>query len=117
MIKRLFTTLVEFVCFCALFYIGGYWHWARLWIEMRAMERGVTNPPMIPLWRIHLNAVTDYQLNGLIFASVLLLIILLVQALRRRFPSGAVWTLGAFLLAFGLSLLLHSGFVPVTPAA
>jgi len=117
MVKRLLSFLGQFLGFCALLFVGGYWAWVRLTLEMRAMEKGETAPPLIPLWKMHVSPTLDYVLNGLVFASVLLVILLLVQALRRKLGNATLLTLGALVAAFLLSLLFHSGFVIVTPAS
>ncbi|SEG69830.1 hypothetical protein SAMN05421819_4384 [Bryocella elongata] len=117
MVKRLLSFLGQFLGFCAFFFVGGYWAWVRLTLEMRAMEKGESAPPLIPLWLMHVNPTHDYVLNGLVFASVLLVILLLVQALRRRLGRCTAVTLAAFVLAFLLSLAFHSGFVILTPAS
>jgi hypothetical protein len=117
MIKRLLSFLGQFVAFCALMFVGGYWAWVRLTLEMRAMEKGDSAPPLIPLWKMHVNPNLDYVLNGLVFAAVLLVILLLVQALRRRLGKPTLFTFAAFVAAFLLSLAFHSGFILVTPAS
>ena len=116
MTKRSVFAFLQFVCFCALFYVGGYWAFVRLSVELRALQHGMVDPPpMPPLWKINISPTLDYVLNGLIFAATLLVLILIVQAIRKRVRSNAIWTIGAFVLAFALSLIVHSGFVPLTP--
>lgn len=116
MTKRLLLAFVQFAAFCGLFYVGGYWAWIRLSLEMRAMQNQSSPPPLLPLWKMHVTPTLDYVLNGVVFAGVLLIVILLVQALRGRLRRNAVLTLGGFVLAFLLSIIFHSGFVPVTPS-
>jgi hypothetical protein len=117
MLKRILSFLGQFLGFCALLFVGGYWAWVRLTLEMRAMEKGEAAPPLIPLWKMHVSPTLDYVLNGIVFASVLFVILLLVQALRRRLGKATVLTLAAFVAAFLLSLAFHSGFILVTPAS
>jgi hypothetical protein len=116
MIKRSIFAFLQFLCFGVLFYIGGYWAWIRLSLELRALQHGMVDPPpMFPLWKIHINPSLDYIVNGLVFALLFLILILIVQAIRKRLRTNAIWSVGAFLLAFIISLIVHSGFVPLTP--
>lgn len=114
MIKRILLTFVQFVLFCALFYVGGYWAELRLALELRAMQNHTAPPPMIPLWKVHVSSSLDYVANGLVFALVLFILILLFQAFRKRLRTGAALTTLAFLLAFVISLVVKSGFVPLS---
>ena len=102
---------VLFAFFCGLFFVGGYWDWVRLTLELRAMSSGAAMPPMIPLWKIHVSPTLDYKLNGLVFASVLFVLVVLFQGIRRRLGRNTLWAAGALVYAFLLSLLFHSGFV------
>ncbi len=116
MTKRSIFAFLQFVCFCALFYVGGYWAFVRLSVELRALQHGMVDPPpMPPLWKMNINPSMDYVLNGVIFALAFLALILIVQAIRKRLRPNAIWSIGAFVLAFVLSLIMHSGFVPLTP--
>jgi hypothetical protein len=117
MVKRLLSTFLQFIAFCVLFYVGGFWAEVRLALELRALEHQTSPLPMLPLWKVQVNPHLEYVLNGLVFALALLVLILLIQAIRKRVRSHSGWTLLAFVLAFLLSLLVHSGFVPLTPGA
>ncbi len=111
---RISLTLLQTLAFGGLFFVGGYWAEVRLALELRAMQRHVAMPTLIPLWRWHISATLDYVANGLIFASVLLVLILVLEALRKRLRPWATLSLLAFVIAFVASLLVHSGFVPLS---
>ena len=129
-LSKVLLPLLQFIAFCALFLVGGYWAEIRLAMEVRALQQqqqqqliamqqhtavhATKMPAMIPLWKVHISSSLDYVANGLIYASVLLLLILLFEALRRRLRPWAALTLLAFVLAFVCSLLAHSGFVPLS---
>lgn len=117
MLKRILSFLGQFLSFYALLFVGGYWAWVRLTLEMRAMEKGEAAPALVPLWKMHVSPTLDYVLNGLVFAGVLLVILLLAQAFRRRLGKATVFTLAAFVAAWLLSVAFHSGFILVTPAS
>jgi hypothetical protein len=117
MFKRAIYTFLQFVSFCGLFFVGGYWAAVRLALELRALQNQSAMPPMIPLWKMHVNPHLDYVLNGLIFAAVLLVVILIIQAIRKRTRLNSGWTLLAFGLAFLLSLAFKSGFVFLSPGS
>ena len=113
-VSRIVLTCLQIAAFAVLFLIGGYWAELRLALELRAMQRHAQMPSLIPLWRWHVGPRLDYVANGLIFALVLLVLLLLVEALRKRLRPWAGLTLLAFGVAFGLSLLVHSGFIPIS---
>jgi hypothetical protein len=112
--SRIVLTLVQVIAFCALFLVGGYWAEIRLAMEVRAMQQHTAQPAMLPLWKLHISSSLDYVANGLVYAGVLLVLILLFEILRRRLRPWAALTLLAFLLSFVLSLIAHSGFVPLS---
>ncbi len=122
--SRILLFLLQAVAFAALFLVGGYWAEIRLGFEVRAFQQRMiamqqhTAPPspmpMIPLWKLHISPTLDYVANGLIFAAILLVLILLFEALRRRLRPWAALTILAFVTAFLVSLIAHSGFVPLS---
>ncbi len=123
--SRILALLLQFAAFAALFQVGGAWAEIRLAFEMKALQKLTPIEQMnalqqhkplthtFPLILWHIKPTLDYVANGLVFASALFVLILIFEALRRLRPWAAL-TLLAFLLAFGCSLLLHSGFVPLT---
>ncbi|HEY4358813.1 MAG TPA: hypothetical protein VGN16_23905 [Acidobacteriaceae bacterium] len=109
MTKRILITLFQFACFCGLFYVGGYWDIIHLTLAIRYPRFNV-----IPLWKFHINPSLDYIANGLIFASILFVLILLFEALRRRLRPWALLTTLAFVLASIASMVVKSGFLPIS---
>jgi hypothetical protein len=109
LVKRILLTLLQFVVFCVLLAIGGYWDFIHLLIRLKAPALG-----FIPLWKIdHFTPTHDLILNGVVFATVLWLVILVFQALRRRLLPGAVLTTLAYVLAMVLCFSLKLGLPPV----
>jgi hypothetical protein len=109
--KRIVFTLLEFIVFCVLLIVGGYWDFVRLIIQMRAPALNI-----IPLLRIHnITATHDWVANGFVFALVFLLLLLAAQAWRRTIGNSGPLTLLAFLVAVVLSLAFKLGLPPANP--
>jgi len=109
LIKRILLTLLQFVLFCGLLMVGGYWDIIHLIVRLK-----VPALAFIPLWKIdHFTATHDLILNGLIFAGVLWLLILLFEGLRRALRPWALLTTLAFVLAIVLCFSLKLGMPPV----
>src|ERR1700761_113539 len=109
MTKRILITLFQFACFSGLFYVGGYWDVIHLTLAIRYPQYN-----FIPLWKFHINPSLDYIANGLIFAGILFVLIVLIQALRRRMWPWSLLTTLAFVLAFIASAIVKSGFLPIS---
>jgi hypothetical protein len=109
MIKRLFLTVLQFVVFCALLAIGGYWDIIHLLLQIKAPALNV-----IPLWKIQISADTVLVANGLVFATVFLLLLLLLQALRRVLRPWAAISLVTYLAAVVLGFALKLGLPPAS---
>jgi len=110
LVKRILLTLLQFFIFCALLMVGGYWDVIRLLIELRAPSLNV-----IPLWKFsNITATHDLVANGIIFASVFLVILLLWQAFRRTLKSSASLTLLAFLVAVVICFACKVGLPPAS---
>jgi len=108
MVKRIVLTLLQFLVFVVLLAIGGYWDVIRLLIQIKAPSLNV-----IPLVKLHLSATHDLIANGLIFATVLLVILLIIQALRKALHPWASLSILAFVLAVILSFAMKLGMPPV----
>ena len=116
-VLRTLITLLQLAAFVELFQWGGAWAEVRLGIEMNALYQHKPIPgwlSLFPLLKMHVSSTLDYVANGLAFAAVLLVVIWIEQALRKRLKPWALVTLAMFLLAFVYSLLRHSGFVPLS---
>lgn len=110
MIKRIVLFLLQFIAFCGLLIVGGDWDIVRLSLALRQPSLNV-----IPLWKFHINANYDYIANGLIFALVLLVLILLFEAMRKALRPWAAISIVAFLAAWALSLVVKLGLVGLQP--
>jgi hypothetical protein len=105
LVKRILFALLQFFAFCALFMVGGYWDIVRLLIELRVPSLNV-----IPLWKIsNITATHDLVANGIVFAAVLLVILLVWQAVRKTLRTSAPLTLVAFAAAAHESSNTRSG--------
>jgi hypothetical protein len=49
--------------------------------------------------------------DGLLLSAALLVLILLIEALRKRIRTAGVWTVGAFALAVAAGLAIKLGFM------
>ena len=109
MVKRIILFLLQLLAFFALL-LGGYWDFVHLFLAMRYPAWNV-----IPLWKFHLNANYDFIANGLIFASILFILILLFEAMRKALRPWAALTTAAFVLAVIASFIAKLGLVRMQP--
>jgi len=105
--KRIVFTLLEFIVFCALLVVGGYWDIVRLLIQMKAPALNI-----IPLVKFHISSTQDWVANGFLFALVFLLLLLAAQAWRKTIGNSGPLTVLAFIIAVVLSLALKLGLPP-----
>jgi hypothetical protein len=105
LVKRIFLTLLQFLVFGALLVVGAFWALVRIFYPSLGF---------IPVWRFQAGATHDFVANGLIFALVLLVIILLIEALRKALKPGGVLTVLAFALAVALSFAMKLGLLTVS---
>jgi hypothetical protein len=107
LVKRILLTLLQFFAFCALLMIGGYWDVIRLILELRAPSFNV-----IPLWKFNVSAGHDLIANGLVYALVLLLLLLGLEAWRKALRPWAALTILAFVAATALCFAAKVGLPP-----
>jgi hypothetical protein len=69
---------------------------------------------MIPTVKYQISATHMLISNGLIFAGILFVLILLIQAIRRKLHPWAALTTLAFLLAIALGFAMKLGLPPVS---
>jgi hypothetical protein len=112
MFKRILLAIVQFVVFLALLQVGGNWDAINLGWEMRQLQAGHTPHVLFPTLKTQISASHTLIANGLLYAGVLMLIILGVQAARRRLRPAALYSVGAFLLAVLVALSLKMGLPP-----
>ena len=72
---------------------------------------------ILPMWKMGAGATHDFVLDGLVFMIVLYLIILAIEAIRKRLNSSGVLTTVAFVLALVLGFAMKFGMVSVGSAA
>jgi hypothetical protein len=87
--------------------VGGYWDIIRLLLQLRAPSLNV-----IPLWKFQISADHELIANGLIFAFVLLLLLLGLEAWRKALRPWAALTTLAFLAAAVLCFAAKVGLPP-----
>ncbi len=110
MFKRIVFTLLEFIVFCVLLFVGGYWDFVHLLIQVRAPALN-----LIPVVRIHnITATQDWVANGFLFALAFLLLLLVAQAWRKTIGNSGPLTFLAFLVAVVLSFALKLGLPPAS---
>ncbi len=112
MAKRIILFLLQLLAFGGLLEIGGNWDVVRLAQQMRAMQSGTTAFNPIPVIKTQVSSTRILIADGLIFAGILFLLILLFEALRRRLKPWASITTLAFVLAVTISLFLKIGLPP-----
>ncbi len=112
MIKRIVLTLLQFLIFIALLAIGGNWDVINLSLEIRAMERHTRAFNPIPVIKTQVSSTHILIADGLIFAAVLLILILLIEALAKKLKPWAGLTLLAFVLAICLGFAMKLGLPP-----
>ena len=93
--KRVLFTLLQFVLFLFLFAIGGVLPLFRL-------------PSVITRWA---DGTRGFQWDGILLMLALFVLILLIEALRKRIRYAAPWTALALALAAILGLVMKFGFM------
>ena len=112
MVKRILLTLLQFFAFCGLLMVGGYWDVIRLGQEVRALTNRTTFWNPIPTIKYPISASHDLIANGLIFAFVLLLLLLGLEAWRKAMRPWAALSLLAFLAASVVCFAAKVGLPP-----
>lgn len=106
MVKRIILTLIQFAVFAFLIVVGGFWPLVQLWQpDLEA----------IPVWKLHLSPTRDFVANGLIFSGVLLILILLIEIIRKKFRPWGLLTLLAYVLAVLVGFAKHLGLITIAP--
>jgi sterol desaturase/sphingolipid hydroxylase (fatty acid hydroxylase superfamily) len=111
MVKRILYPVLQFAAFLGLLYFGGEWDFVNLGIEIKAMQNHTTPNILIPTFKTQLGAHTLIA-DGIIFATVLLLLILLIQAIAKRLKPWAVYTIGAYVLSVIVAYAAKMGLPP-----
>jgi hypothetical protein len=111
MIKKILLTLLQFIVFMVLLAVGGYWDAINLMIEMHALQQHKTASMLIPVFKYPFGSHILIA-NGLIFATVLLVLILLFLLLRKKLHPWLWLSLLAYLLAICVGFAMKLGLPP-----
>ncbi len=112
MIKRIVLAAIQFIVFLALLGVGGYWDIVRLLLEFRPGLKWLAD--LLPLFKIQVTATHVLGANGILFAGVLCVLILLIEALRKAARSTMLITLATYVAAVALSLAVKIGLPPAS---
>ena len=114
MFKRILFPVLQFIAFLGLMFVGGDWDSINLSYQMRQMANGVPMAQVHPLMTTVKFPVGDHILiaQGLLFATTLLVIILVIQLIRKRLIPASFYTLAAYVLAVVIALALKMGLPP-----
>ena len=117
MIKRIVFFALQFACFFALMDLGGNWDFVNLSLEMRQMQQGNFQPKvLIPTIKYPISSTHILIANGLIYAGILLALILLIEALRKKLKPWGGITVFAWVCAVVIALALKIGLPPAPTA-
>jgi hypothetical protein len=94
--KKILLTFLQFLLFWLAFAAGSF-----LYIFLRL-------PPLVSLWA---DGTRGFQWDGVLLMLALYVLILLLQAARKRLRSGAPWTTLALALAAAAGLAMKFGFL------
>jgi hypothetical protein len=97
--KRFVVTLFQFLLFLLVFAVGSF-----LFLFLRL-------PSVVTNWA---QGTRGFQWDGIILMVALFVLILAIQAARKRVGS-APWTALAFVLATVVGLLMKFGFMSIEP--
>ena len=112
MLKRIVLAAVQFIVFLALLGVGGYWDIVRLLLEFRPGLKWLAD--LLPLIKFQVTAAHVLVANGILFAGVLCVLILLIEALRKAARSTMLLTLATYVVAVALSLAVKIGLPPAS---
>ena len=101
--KRFFSTIFQFVLFLFLFFVGDF-----LPILSSFLPSFLRLPSLITKWA---DGTRGFQWDGVVLMLALFILILLIEAARKRIRSAAPWTTLALLLAAILGLAMKFGFM------
>ena len=105
MVKRILLTLLQFLVFGALLVVGSFWPLVVLFYPSLTI---------IPVWRFHVSATQDFVANGVIFATALLVVVLLIEWLRKAVKPWGLLTANAFAVAVAIGFIMKLGFLAVS---
>ena len=109
MIKRVLWCVVQFGAFLGLLAVGGNWDVINLGLQMKALQNHTKAFNPMPVVKYAYGADHIFIADGLIFATALLVLIVLVELLRRRVRPWVGVTVLAYVLALGTAFVLRMG--------
>ncbi|MGA8939721.1 MAG: hypothetical protein WB439_11205 [Acidobacteriaceae bacterium] len=113
MIKRIVLAVFEFAVYLLLLGIGGYWDVVRLLVGGYApWLSGLLS--LLPLIKFQVSSTHILIADGIIFAAVFCLIVLLIEALRKATRSTMATTTILYFVAVLLSLAFKVGLPPAS---
>jgi hypothetical protein len=112
MVKRILLIVLQFAAFLGLMDLGGNWDVINFSLEVRAMENHTKAFNPIPVIKTQISSSHTLIADGIIFATVLLVLILLIQALRKKLKPWAGLTVFAYALAVVLGFAMKMGLPP-----
>ena len=113
MAKRILLFILQFFAFLGLLDVGGNWDVIRLAQEVGAMQKGTTAFNPIPVIKTQIGANHILIVDGILFAAVLLVLILIFEAIRKALKPWALLSLLAFVLAVATGFALKFGLPPL----
>jgi hypothetical protein len=110
--KRITLTLLQFIAFLGLMFVGGDWDVIRLGQEISALQTHGTFFNPIPTIKYQIGATHILIANGIFFAAALLVLILLIEAIAKKLKPWAGYSFLAFILAVVIGFTLKMGLLP-----
>jgi len=109
LVKRILLAVLQlfkFVVFLLVLFVGGNWdELVNLPLELRAMQNHTT-AFLIPTMKYDAGPTHFIIANGLVYAAVLLVLILLYEAFRKKLKPWAFYTLAEYAVAMIIALLI-----------
>ena len=114
MVKRISLTILQFIAFIGLLAVGGNWDAVNLSLEMRQMQNNQAPHVFLSTIKYPVSSTHILIANGILFATVLLLLILLIELLSKKLKPWASLTLLAYVLAVVLGFAMKLGLPPAS---
>jgi uncharacterized membrane protein len=114
MVKRILYPVLQFAAFLGLLFVGGMWDSLNMSYEMRQMANGTPLSAVHPLMATIKVPLGSHILiaQGVLFATMLLVLILLIQAIAKKLKPWAFYTLAAYVLAAIVAYATKMGLPP-----
>ena len=114
MVKRISLTILQFIAFIGLLAVGGNWDAVNLSLEMRQMQNNQAPHVFLSTIKYPVSSTHILIANGILFATILLVIILLIEVLSKKLKPWASLTLLAYVLAVVLGFAMKLGLPPAS---